>query len=57
MVNTFIKDLSKVVYGKSSQEEYGIGKPTKLSQEDLIKLWARFKIDQNQLYKINIENK
>lgn len=53
-MNALIKELSKVVYNESLREEYGIGKPTKLDHCDLIKLKARFKIEQNQLYKINL---
>lgn len=54
MVNQFLVQLSKIVYNKSLREEYGIGKPTKLDHCDLIKLKARFKIEQNKLYKINL---
>lgn len=52
MVNQFLVQLSKTVYNENLREEYGIGKPTKLDHCDLIKLKARFKIEQNQLYKL-----
>lgn len=52
MVNQFLVQLSKIVYNENLREEYGIGKPTKLDHCDLIKLKARFKIEQNQLYKL-----
>lgn len=52
MVNQFLVQLSKIVYNENLREEYGIGKPTKLDHNDLIKLKARFKIEQNQLYKL-----
>jgi len=53
--NPFLVTLSKYVYNQSLMEEYGIGKPSKLDHCELIKLRARFKLTQNQLYKINLD--
>ena len=53
--NPFLVALSKYVYNQSLMEEYGIGKPSKLDYCELIKLRARFKLTQNQLYKINLD--
>ena len=54
-MNNFVEELSKIVYRKYTSENFGIGKPIKISHDDLIKLRLRFKLVQNDLYKINLD--
>lgn len=52
-MNPLLIELGKDVYAKYLKEGYGVGKGSKLNNEDYLKLWFRFKYTQNQL-KINI---
>lgn len=54
MDNPFTTELVTVIYHKYLREIYGIGKPCSIKDDELTKLRARFKLTQNNLYKIDL---